>query len=148
MRSCVGIVGVKDYSTDVLETVCNRYLWEILALSVQAPFFAGGNCQGGIFALALARRLKQIGRTPSLLILMEWTYSYGRYTEPSLLLYGGQSHTAEIYLTAGRRTPNWREDFPERTVASIPGAHGQFFKDENIAGLAEVIRRHVIPPID
>ena len=74
-----------------IETVCNRYLWEILALPVKTPFFVGGNCQGGILALALARRLKQIGRSPSLLILMEWTYSYGRYTQPTLLLYGDQS---------------------------------------------------------
>ena len=143
MRSCVEIVEVKHYSTDVIETVCNRYLWEILSLPVTAPIVGGGNCQGGIFALALARRLHQIGRPPALLVLMEWAYSYGRYTHPTLLLYGDKSHTAEIYRGGERQLPNWREDFPERTVAAIPGGHGQFFTDEHIAGLAESIRRHV-----
>lgn len=143
MRSCAGIIAVKDYSTEIIETVCNRYLWEMLSLSTKIPFFVGGNCQGGIFALALARRLKQIGRTPSLLILMEWMYSYGRYTDPVFLLYGDQSPTAEIYLTPEKGGPNWREDFPDRIVAPIPGAHREFFRSENIAGLAEAIRRHV-----
>ena len=29
MRSCVGIIEGKDYTAEVLETVSNRYLWEI-----------------------------------------------------------------------------------------------------------------------
>ena len=143
MRSCVGIIPVREYTQDVIETVCNRYLWEILALPVQAPFFIGGNCQAGILALALARKLKHIARTPSLLMLMEWIYSYGAYTEPTLLLYGDRSYTADIYQNAGTRVPNWREDFPVRTVESISGSHGRFFLDENITSLAEVIMRHV-----
>jgi acyl carrier protein/thioesterase domain-containing protein len=141
MRSCVDIV--EDYSTEVIETVCNRYLWEILPLPVKAPFFLGGNCQAGIFALALARRLRQIGRTPLLLILMEWSYSYGRYTEPTLLLYGDRSHTADIYQNTQLRLPNWREDFPNRTVAAIPGGHGEFFTDESVAPLVGVIREQI-----
>ena len=75
MRSCVGIIDVKDYSTEIIEAVCDRYLWEILALPVKNPLIIGGICQGGIFAFALAQRLKQIGHTPGLLILVEWAYS-------------------------------------------------------------------------
>jgi len=142
MRSCVGIIDVKDHSTEIIEIVCNRYLWEILALPIKTPFVVGGNCQGGIFALALARRLKQIGRTPRMLILMEWTYSYGRYPEPTLLLYGDQSDTAEIYLKPAMRTPSWREDFPRNTVASIPGMHGHFFTDNNVSGLAKTLKMY------
>jgi acyl-CoA synthetase (AMP-forming)/AMP-acid ligase II/acyl carrier protein len=143
MRSCVGLMRVKDYSQDVIETVCNRYLWEILALSPDGPLVVGGNCQGGIFALAMARKLKQIGRTPSLLILMEWTYSYPPYTEPTLLLYGDRSHTAELYLNPGTRLPNWQDDFPANAVAPIPGAYGELFRDENVTGLANVIAEHL-----
>jgi amino acid adenylation domain-containing protein len=143
MRSCVRIVDIKDHSTEIIETVVNRYLWEILALPVKAPFFVGGNCQGGIIALALARRLKQIGRTPLLLILMEWAFSFGRYTEPTLLLYGDPSNTTEIYLNENEEAANWRDDFPNRTVVSIPGVHGGFFIGGNIVGLAEVLTRQV-----
>jgi acyl carrier protein len=143
MRSCVGIVSVKDHSTEIVETVCNRYLWEILALPVKTPIFLGGNCQAGIFALALARRLKQIGRTPSRLILAEWSYSFGRYTEPTLLLYGDRSGIAEIYEGRRSDSPDWREDFPVRTVAAIAGGHGEFFTEENIGGLADAIRQEI-----
>jgi acyl-CoA synthetase (AMP-forming)/AMP-acid ligase II/acyl carrier protein len=143
MRSCVGLMRVKDYSQDVIETVCNRYLWEILALSPNGPLVVGGNCQGGIFALALARKLKQIGRAPSLLILMEWTYAYPRYSEPTLLLYGDRSHTAELYLNPGTQLPNWQDDFPAHAVAPIPGAYGELFRDENVTGLAAVIAEHL-----
>jgi len=61
MRSCVGIIKAKDYTAEVLETICNRYLWEMLALPVGPTLVLGGTCQGGILALAMARRLKQIG---------------------------------------------------------------------------------------
>ena len=139
MRSCVGIVSVKDHSIDIIDTVCNRYLWEILALPVNRPFIVGGNCQGSIFALALAKRLSQIGRAPPLLVLLEWTYSYGRYLGPALLLYGEQSYTAEIYRTSRKCVPNWREDFPSSSAAGISGAHGHFFDDINIESLVRAI---------
>ena len=93
--------------------------------------------------MELARRLRQVGRTPSVLILMEWIYSYGPYGEPTLLLYGDRSHTAEIYLKPDGHTPNWREDFPHHTVASIPGGHGQFFEDSNVGGIVAALGKHL-----
>jgi acyl-CoA synthetase (AMP-forming)/AMP-acid ligase II/acyl carrier protein len=143
MRSCEGIVPVREYSAHVLETVSNRYLWEILALAGSRPIVIGGNCQGGILALALAKRLLRIGRAPLLLILMEWAFSYGSYAKPTLLLYGEDSHTAQIYRDGTRNEPNWRDDFPARTVAPVPGAHGHFFSDENVVGLAQALQRHL-----
>jgi acyl-CoA synthetase (AMP-forming)/AMP-acid ligase II/acyl carrier protein len=123
-RSCVGIVSVKDYSTEVIETVTNRYLWEVLALPIRGPFILGGTCQGGIISLSLARRLIQIKRTPALLVLLEWSYRYGSYLSPTLLIYGEQSYTADIYKH-GTRGPDWRADFPNHTLASVPGRHGE-----------------------
>ena len=125
MRSCVGIIKPKDYTAEVLETVCNRYLWEMLALPVGAAFVLGGTCQGGILALAMARRLNQIGRSPLFLALLEWSYSYGSYSEPALLIYGEESYTAEIYRQPEKSKINWRDDFSQSVVASIPGKHGQ-----------------------
>jgi acyl-CoA synthetase (AMP-forming)/AMP-acid ligase II/acyl carrier protein len=143
MRSCEGIVTVQEYSAHVLETVSNRYLWEILALAGTRSIVIGGNCQGGILALALAKRLLRIGRAPSLLILMEWAFSYGSYAEPILLLYGEDSHTAQIYRDGTCNEPKWRDDFPACRVAPVPGAHGHFFSDENVAGLAQVLQKHL-----
>ena len=93
-------------------------------------------------ALAIARRLKQIGRAPALLALLEWSYSYGSYSEPALLIYGEQSYTAEIYRRPETSKIDWRKDFPRSVVASIPGKHGEFFTDENVPGFAGVLSRH------
>ena len=37
----------------------------------------------------------QIGCAPLLLALQEWSFSYGCYTEPTLLIYGEESYSAE-----------------------------------------------------
>ena len=145
MRSCGGILKASDYTADVLDTVCNRYLWEMLALPVGPTLVLGGNCQGGILALAIARRLKQIGRTPALLALLEWSYSYGTYTELTLLIYGEKSSVAEIYKRPETSKINWREDFPRNVVASIPGGHVEVGRnDDSVICLANVLNEQIV----
>ena len=140
MRSCVGIIKPKDYTAEVLETVCNRYLWEMLALTVGKAFILGGTCQGGILALAIARRLKQAGRAPLFLTLLEWSYSHGSYEEPTLLIYGQDSYTAELYVHPEKSSLNWRDDFSRGVVASIPGKHEELaWKDDSVACVAKIL---------
>ena len=141
MRSCVGIIAVKDYTSPVLETVCNRYLWEMLALLSNTAFILGGDCQGGILALAMARRLKQMARPPLLLVLQEWTYGYGKYAAPTLLVFGEQSYTAEIYRRGARPKNKWSDDFPKALATSIPGKHGELsWQDKSVSELAKLLR--------
>ena len=141
MRSCVGIIEGKDYTAEVLETVSNRYLWEMLALPLGKAFLIGGNCQGGILALAMARRLNQIGRAPLVLALQEWSFSYGRYTEPTLLIYGEESYSASIYLQPSASGIDWRGDFPQGIVTAVPGRHGDWAKrGESVSCLAKILR--------
>jgi acyl-CoA synthetase (AMP-forming)/AMP-acid ligase II/acyl carrier protein len=144
MRSCVGIVRPREYST-VIDPVCSRYFLEIMALAERKPFVVGGNCQGAILSLELARRLNRIGRYPSLLVLAEWSYYFGRYADPTLLLYGEQSYTADIYQRKKHSKINWQEDFPQSTVMPIPGRYGELFTDENIGGFVQVLRKHISP---
>ena len=144
MRSCVGIIKPKDYTAEVLETVSNRYLWEMLALPVGAAFVLGGTCQGGIMALAMARRLKQIGRSPLFLALLEWSYSYGSYSEPALLIYGEESYTAETYRQPEKSKINWRNDFSQSVVSSVPGRHGELERsDKSVARLAKILDEQI-----
>lgn len=140
MRSCVGIDDAASYSMDVIETVANRYLWEIMAITAGRRIIIGGNCQGAIIALHLARKLGRTPTPPVALVLMEWSYSYGRYDGPALLIYGRESYTAEFFETPGRAAPDWRRDFPVRTVAAIPGRHGTFFDDGHIGAFAQTLR--------
>lgn len=139
MRSCVGIIKVSDYSPEILEPLCEQYYREMLKLVDKTPFIIGGNCQGAIIALYVARKFKQINYTPSLLILMEWSFSHGQYDAPTLFIYGGESHKAEIYRPPEESTLDWKRDFPRNTLAEIPGKHGTFFSRESVTNLANVL---------
>ncbi len=138
MRSCAGILRVKHYSSQTVREVVNRYFLEIMALADE-PIMLGGNCQGAMLALLVAQKLSQAGEAPALLTLMEWSFSLGAYTDPVLILYGEDSHTAKIYSEGDLTGPDWRADFPNNKVSSIPGAHGQFFSTSNIKGLASKV---------
>lgn len=144
MRSCVRIIPVKEYTTSIIEVVVNRYLWEILAMPIRQPIILGGNCQGGIIALALAKLLKQIGKKPVFLVLMEWNFSFGLYNGAVLLLYGKQSYTAKVYTEPETAKIDWKNDFPIHKVKSISGSHGQFFQKKNISSLANVLLKNTV----
>jgi hypothetical protein len=146
MRSLVDIVNVRGYTNDVLDAVASRYFDEISSATLKPPALLGGNCQAAIIALALARKMRNAGRPPPLLVLMEWSYSYGRYDEPVLLLYGRDSVTAKFYAGNEIGGFDWRADFPCHVVAPISGAHGEFFNAENIADLAESLKSAVAQP--
>lgn len=143
LRSCSKILAVKDYTDANIQPLVDRYLWEILALPVSHPLFIGGNCQAGIIALALARTLQKINKTPSSLILMEWSFSKGHYSGPVTFLYGKDSHTADIFTKPQTSCIEWQKDFPNHTLGEISGAHGNFFNSENIDHLAQVISAQV-----
>jgi acyl carrier protein len=141
MRSCVGIIEGAIYTPEVMETIGNRYLWEMLAVQVDDSFILGGTCQGGVLALGLARRLRQIGRPPIVLALLEWNFSLGSYAEPALLIYGEESFTADVYLRPDTAAIKWREDFPQSAVVSVPGVHEDVaHSDVSIAALAKILK--------
>jgi len=143
MRSCVDVVEAKHFTDELVDTVCDRYLWEMLALPIGSGFVLGGTCQGGIFALALARRLKQIRRPPLLLALLEWNFSYGAYPEPTLLIYGKNSHTASTYEKPEKSPIKWREDFPKSVVAAVPGRHEDLEqRNDSVARLVMLLNRN------
>ncbi|MEO0912584.1 MAG: phosphopantetheine-binding protein, partial [Pseudomonadota bacterium] len=122
MRSAVGIV--EHYGQDSLEEITNRYLWEIMAIAGSRPLFLGGNCQGAIIALTLARRLQQIGRSPKRLVMMEWFFDFGGYTGPTTFLTGEDSFVAELQQTVPSLT-RLKDLFPQSDAQAIAGAHGQ-----------------------
>ena len=136
MRS--GVKIVQRYSTGVIETLVNRYLWEILSLPLSGPFVLGGNCQGAIIALALARRLRQLGRPLRKLILLEWAFSDGRYDGPTLLMYGERSPLAEHYTAESDRV-TWRADFPGVVPVPLPAGHGGFFRPDCLPHFARLL---------
>ncbi|NOS71808.1 MAG: AMP-binding protein [Verrucomicrobia bacterium] len=66
-------VGVQGESWPLMSVpaMAERYLPEILAKDPTGPYLLGGTCMGGMVAFELARRLSAMGRTVSLLALMD-----------------------------------------------------------------------------
>lgn len=144
LRSLVGIQPVRGYDHQTLDAVCDLYIPHLHTLIPQGRLILGGNCQAAIIALALARRLRRLGRCPEPLILMEWMYAYGPYEDRVELLFGAQSHTAGYYASnepdaEPRQGPDWKRDFPARGLHAISGRHGAFFQTPNIDSLAATI---------
>ena len=121
------------YDEDNVREVARRYVDDMLEAHPEGPFSLGGNCQGGILALAMGRRLAELGRMPELLVLMEWTFRLKSYPGPVLFLDGEDAQP-------GR----WREPPPDQLpggywTRTIPGAHGGFFWRGNVEGLAAIV---------
>lgn len=119
------------YSEDNVRDVAGRYVDDLLETHPEGHFCLGGNCQGGVLALAMARRVADLGRRPDLLVLMEWTFREQPYPGRVLFLHGEASPppppSARRELAAG---------FDARV---IPGAHGGFFWPGNVERLAAIL---------
>ncbi|MCW5697556.1 MAG: AMP-binding protein [Bauldia sp.] len=136
MRS---LASVGRYSAGNLDALTDRYMWELLVLAPRGDIIVGGNCQGGVVALELARKLMRVHRAPSPLILMEWEFERGFYDQPVHFLYGRESHTAAVFGEPQTAGPDWRTAFPNHAVGAIAGGHGEYFTAANVPVLAAAI---------
>ena len=123
------------YSQDNVEEIARRYVDDLLEAHPEGPFSLGGNCQGGILALAMAGRLAELGRAPELLVLMEWTFRLRPYAGPVLFLHGVATQAPPGPTAA--QLPGGFQTRP------IPGAHGGFFWRGNVEGLAALLSEHL-----
>lgn len=143
MKSYSSVLAVKDYSHQNIQGLVDRYLWEILALlPIKQPIVLGANCQGGMIALEIAKKLSKAGRPPILLVLMEWSFKFGEYKLPTLFLYGKDSYTSSIY-EKDKPSIDWKENFPNHKLCKIEGTHGEFFCDDNLTCLANTLRSNL-----
>ena len=87
MRS--GHLILKNTDANV-SALAAHYCAEMIALQPEGSFQLGGNCQGAMFARAIALQLRALGRTVVRLILMEPT-TYPVYEQPATLIFGKDS---------------------------------------------------------
>ena len=131
-----------EYTAENLQGLGRLYADEITAIAPTGPLFLGGNCQGGLVMREAGLELMRRGRDVALTILMEQG-RFPHYPGRTLLLFGAGS-----YLN-----PYGQIEAPEQVfrtaytgghrVEIIPGAHGTYFRPENIDALCEAISRHV-----
>ena len=132
---------VADFTEETTQRLALAYAKELEALRPKGPLALGGNCQGGIIALALAQHLERRFRQVAMLILREWSFGLQSYTGPVALLFGRESDFAEPYRRYAQPELGWRRGFPDHRVLFTSGAHGQFFQESHVSSLAENIRR-------
>ena len=121
------------YTEAQVDQVAGRYVDDILEVRPHGPLVLGGNCQGGILALAMARRLSGLGRQPKLLVLMEWSFRLKPYGGPVLFLHGPDTPAPSQPIEASEPLAGVVE------TRAIPGAHGGFFWSGNVEALAATL---------
>jgi hypothetical protein len=136
---------IMDYGEANVQALALAYARELEELCV-GPIVLGGNCQGGIIALAVAQHLLRRRRQVPLLVLMEWSFVPVSYPEQVLLLFGSESQAANPFLRYEHPEMGWRRAFPRHDWEYISGPHGHFFEPEHIGSLASVLTRYLTSP--
>jgi hypothetical protein len=131
---------IMSYIDENIAAIASHYAAEMIALEPKGAFLLGGNCQGGWIARAIAMRLRECGRSVSLLILMEQG-SFPPYDGPVALLFGRDSHF-NPYKSGSDPDATFRSSYPAGfTVDIIGGAHGEFFESPNVETLASALKQ-------
>jgi len=136
---------IMEYTPDDIASLADCYAKEMEELQPQGAFLLGGNCQGGVIALAVARRLRDRGRKVALLVLMEQD-DCAVYDGSVALIFGRDSEF-NPYRRHADPDAVFRVAYPAGfTVDIIPGTHGRYFEDGRIELLADTLCRR-LPPI-
>jgi len=133
---------IMDYTPHDIAAIADRYAAEMEELQPRGAFVLGGNCQGGVIASAVARRLRGRGREVALLVLMEQD-DFSPYDGPVALIFGRDSEF-NPYRRQADPDAVFHAAYPAGvTVDVIPGTHGRYFEDGRIEWLADVLRRRL-----
>jgi amino acid adenylation domain-containing protein len=133
---------IMEYSKENIAAIASYYAAEMIEVQPDGPFLIGGNCQGGLIAVAIALRLQELGRGVSRLVLMEQGL-FPPYEGPVALIFGRDS-IANPYTPGSNPDIIFRNAYPAGyTVDIISGGHGEFFQSPNIETLAEALMRRL-----
>jgi len=133
---------VMRYTPETLDILARCYADEIMALQPEGAIRIGGNCQGGTVARLVALKLREQGRRIEILFQME--LNTFRDFDGRVALIFGRDSLFNPYQGDADPDSVFRCAYPAGfTVDLIDGAHGSFFREPNIEGLARVLQRHL-----
>ena len=132
-------VGVSDYHEDDIQALALRYLSDISDVHPDGPLFIGGNCQGGIIALAIAEHALRRKRHVPLLVLMDWSFELQPYSGRVLLISGRDNLHHNAMRRFARPELAWSRAFANFEFAEIPGGYAQGFDRSPVKVLADVL---------
>ena len=102
----------------------------------------GGNCQSAAIATRVAHRLRRAGKRVDLLLTLDATPAEpmpGRVA----MLFGQDSEAFNPFFRTPHPEVLWRAIHGEPSWSIVPGAHGQYFGEENLGPLCEAIEGHL-----
>jgi thioesterase domain-containing protein len=141
---------VMPYTEANIQTLATTYRRELQALCPNGPYFIGGNCQGGLIALAMAQQLWRLHEPVALLTLLEWAFGPQPYQGRLALMWG---ETSEMNPYTEVRDPSalLARLYPEHTVDMLPAPHRAFFAAGQVERLAQRVAARVgeavrVPP--
>ncbi|WP_370274655.1 amino acid adenylation domain-containing protein [Pararhodobacter marinus] len=150
LRDRVAVCGLRsghlavEYSADNLQALGRLYADEITAIAPTGPVFLGGNCQGGLVMREAGLELLRRGREVPLTMLMEQGRFF-HYPARTLLIFGARSYLNPYGQIDGPEQL-FRTAYPAgHRVEIIPGAHGHYFRPENVDTLAATLLRNMSP---
>lgn len=143
---------VMDYTEANVQILATSYRREIETVHPQGPYLLGGNCQGGLIALAVAQQFWRLQQPVALLALLEWAFPPQPYQGRVALLWGESSWHKNPYFKFRNPEFYWRRAFGSYSVDIISGGHGEFFSGANLHVLADTltVRLHEaieVPPL-
>ena len=137
VRSGVGLI---DYREDEIQRLALHYVSEFERLHPSGPVFVGGNCQGGVIALAIAQHLLRRRRHVPLLVLLDWSYALQPYCGRVMMV--GCADT--IHLNARHLFAHpelaWTRHFAACRFLEIPGGYAEGLLPPQVGLLARTLR--------
>ena len=143
---------VMDYTEANIQTLATSYRREIAIAYPQGPIILGGNCQGGLIALAIAQQFWRLQQPIALVCLLEWAFPPQPYQGRVALLWGAASLHKNPFFKFRNPEHYWRRAYGAYSVDMVSGGHGEFFSGANLDDLANklVTRMHealAMPPL-
>jgi hypothetical protein len=130
------------YTEANVQTLATAYRREIQALCPNGPYLIGGNCQGGLIALAMAQQLWRLQQPVAMLGLMEWGFGAQVYAGRVALLWGEDSEK-NPFRKSMEPVALAKRLYRSHTIDLLPGAHGQFFDPQRVGNLARALTRRI-----
>ena len=133
---------VMEKSQENINTLAGYYVHEILQIQETGPFLIGGNCQSAQISFQVAKQLTDLGHRITLLCLQEQFVPFP-YQGRVAFFYGDDSSRNPLHYF-NQPEAGWKKFYTgEFNVHTIPGGHGNFFREPNIQVLSKKLSQEI-----
>lgn len=142
LRSGHMFMDYNEVNIDQLTDVFVKQIIAVCKLKGINKFLLGGNCQGATLILRAAEKLQNYSNLSFSLVVLESIYPY-KLDLPITLIFGRNS-SYNLYRRFHHVDGGLSRFYNDYKVIITPGAHGQFFSNQNVSALARIIRKSYI----